>query len=89
MFFSEKFQAFDYKPLKEKLTSMIDSLKFVIKYFLGKDKKCFKIINLANIFERLFSILYDVTHFDKFFLEVTQFRKFDQRLGYNIFKGEF
>lgn len=55
---------------------MIESLKFILNYFISKGKKFFKMMNFATFCERLYNVLYDPVYINKFFLEITQLRKY-------------
>lgn len=46
-------------------------------------------MKLACFFERLHSVLYNPTYYNKFFVEITQLQKYEKNLKRNILKGEF
>lgn len=85
--FSQLPSELEYKPLREKLSKIIEAMEFITEYFIKEGRKFFKFMSLTTFFVRLFEALYGENGKDKFFLELNQYKKFDSKLRYYIFKG--
>jgi hypothetical protein len=59
----------------------------VIKAKQLEGKFYFKIQTVKTFYERIYSILFNDDYFSKFFIELSQYSKYDKKLGKVIFKG--
>ncbi len=64
---------------KERLDMIIESIKYVYDYFIKANKFAFKLVSLSRFYERLHNVLYNKDYEYKFFLQISQFKKFNEK----------
>ncbi len=76
------------KNLKEKLESITNSLECVIEFLIKENMFAFKLLNLRRFYDRLYNVLYDKDYEHKFFLQISQSKKYNHKKGAHEYKGE-
>lgn len=59
----------------------MESLKFVCDCYIKSDKYAFKLVNLIRFYQRVYNILYNKDYEHKFFIQVSQSKKFIPKKG--------
>ncbi len=86
--FSSVMDRLSKKNLKEKLESITASMKCVFDFLIKENMFAFKLLNLRRFYDRLYNVLYDKDYDHKFFLQITQSKKYSHKKGAHEFKGE-
>lgn len=60
----------------------------MIDELIKQDMFAFKLLNLRRFYDRLYKVLYDKDYEHKFFLQITQSKKYNHKKGAHDFKGE-